>query len=57
MASLYLPMLRFYRKSPLWALLLPVTALLYLAATVLSAWRRHLGRGRQWKRPSQPNEG
>ena len=49
MASLYAPMVRFYRQSPLWALLLPLTALLYLAATVLSAWRYHMGKGGQWK--------
>jgi len=49
MASLYLPMVRFYRQSPAWSLLLPVTATLYLYATILSAWRTHAGRGGQWK--------
>jgi hopene-associated glycosyltransferase HpnB len=49
MACLYLPMVRFYRQSPLWALLLPVTASVYLYATVLSAVRMHLGKGGQWK--------
>lgn len=49
MASLYLPMVRFYGQSPLWAVALPVTALVYLYATVLSAWRTHRGRGGQWK--------
>jgi hypothetical protein len=46
-------MVRFYRQSPLWALLLPVTALIYLYATVLSACRHHAGRGGQWKGRSQ----
>jgi hopene-associated glycosyltransferase HpnB len=49
MALLFLPMVRFYRQSPLWAPLLPLTALLYLWATVLSAWRFHRGRGGGWK--------
>ena len=53
MASVYAPMVRFYRQSPLWALLLPITALLYVAATVLSAWRHRVGRGGQWKGRSQ----
>ena len=53
MTLLYLPMVRFYRQSPLWSALLPVTALLYLAATILSAWRWHRGRGGQWKGRSQ----
>lgn len=53
MSLLYLPMVRFYRQSPLWALLLPLTALLYLAATLLSAWRHYRGQGGQWKGRSQ----
>ncbi len=53
MASLYAPMVRFYRQSQLWTLLLPVTAVLYLVATVLSAWRHHMGKGGQWKGRSQ----
>lgn len=53
MSLLYLPMVRFYGQSPLWAPLLPATATLYLWATLLSAWRHHRGRGGQWKGRSQ----
>jgi hopene-associated glycosyltransferase HpnB len=49
MAATYLPMLRFYRRSPLWAPLLPAVAAIYLGATLHSAWRHHRGRGGQWK--------
>ena len=49
MCLLYLPMVRFYRRSPLWTLLLPLIALLYLQATLLSAWRHYRGQGGQWK--------
>ncbi len=49
MARLYLPMIRFYHRSPLLALTLPLTATLYLYATLLSAIRHHSGRGGQWK--------
>lgn len=49
MSLLYLPMIRFYRRSPLLALTLPLTATLYLYATLLSALRHHLGKGGQWK--------
>lgn len=49
MSLLYLPMVRYYRQSPLRALLLPLTALLYLWATLLSGWRYHRRRGGQWK--------
>jgi hopene-associated glycosyltransferase HpnB len=49
LSLLYLPTLRFYRLSPLWAPLLPVTAAFYSYATLLSAVRYLLGRGAQWK--------
>lgn len=49
MALLYAPMLRLYGQSLLWAPLLPLTACVYLYATLLSAWRHHRGRGGQWK--------
>jgi hopene-associated glycosyltransferase HpnB len=45
----YLPTVRFYRLSPLWAPLLPVAAIFYSYATVLSAARYWMGRGGQWK--------
>jgi len=53
MTLLYLPMLRYYDRSPLWALTLPLIALFYLAATLGSAWRYWLGRGGQWKGRNQ----
>jgi hopene-associated glycosyltransferase HpnB len=53
MSLLYLPMVRFYRQSPLLAALLPLTAVLYLWATVLSAWLHHRGRGGLWKGRAQ----
>lgn len=53
MSLLFLPMVRFYGQSPLWAPLLPVTATLYLWATLISAWRHHRGVGGQWKGRSQ----
>ncbi len=49
----YVPMLRFYGRSPLWALLLPVVALLYLQATIQSAQAYHAGKGGQWKGRAQ----
>ena len=49
MALIYLPMLRFYGRSLLWAPLLPAAASVYLAATIASAWRHWRGRGGEWK--------
>jgi hopene-associated glycosyltransferase HpnB len=49
----FLPTVRYYRLSPGWALLLPVTAVFYAYATVLSAIRFWLGRGGQWKGRAQ----
>jgi hopene-associated glycosyltransferase HpnB len=45
----YLPTLKRYRCSPLWALTLPLIALFYMAATVGSALNYWLGRGARWK--------
>ena len=53
MSVLYLPTLRFYRLSPLWAPLLPAIAAFYSYATILSAIRHYQGRGAQWKGRSQ----
>jgi len=53
MAFTYLPTVRFYGLSPLWAPLLPVAAVFYSYATWLSAVRCWLGRGGQWKGRSQ----
>jgi cellulose synthase/poly-beta-1,6-N-acetylglucosamine synthase-like glycosyltransferase len=49
MSLLYLPTMRFYRQSPAWALTLPLAALFYAYATILSAIRYYAGRGAQWK--------
>ncbi len=49
MAVGYLPTLRYYDLSPLWALLLPLTAALYLAMTWSSAIRYWRGTRSQWK--------
>jgi hopene-associated glycosyltransferase HpnB len=53
MSLTFLPTLRFYRLSPLWAPLLPVAALFYAYATWLSAIRYWLNRGAQWKGRAQ----
>jgi hopene-associated glycosyltransferase HpnB len=48
----YLPTLRRFRLSPLWAPFLPLVALFYTAATVGSAVDHWRGRGVVWKRRS-----
>lgn len=53
MAASYLPMLRFYRQSPLWAAMLPFIALFYAAATFASAVQHWRGRGGMWKGRAQ----
>ncbi len=53
MALSFLPTLRFYRLSPVWAPLLPLTALFYTYATWLSAVRYWLGKGGLWKGRAQ----
>jgi len=49
MTAAYIPALRLYRLSPLWALALPLAALFYTGATVSSALRYWRGRGGSWK--------
>jgi hopene-associated glycosyltransferase HpnB len=49
MAGSYAPILRYYGQPAVAALLLPYTAVLYLAMTVDSARRHHQGRGAAWK--------
>ncbi|MDR3423758.1 MAG: glycosyltransferase [Alphaproteobacteria bacterium] len=53
MTALYAPTVKFY--GMLWpcALTLPVAALVYVAATVDSAWLYHRGKGGQWKGRTQ----
>jgi hopene-associated glycosyltransferase HpnB len=53
MCALYLPMVRFYGLSPLWALTLPFSAAFYAAATVHSAVKYWSGRGGEWKGRAQ----
>jgi hopene-associated glycosyltransferase HpnB len=53
MSLVFLPTVRFYRLSSLWAPLLPFIALFYTYATCLSAFRYWLGRGAMWKDRSQ----
>ena len=49
-AASYLPTLRRFGQSPLWALTLPAIATFYMAATMGSALDHHRGRGVVWKR-------
>ncbi|MGB2628463.1 MAG: glycosyltransferase [Candidatus Acidiferrum sp.] len=49
----YLPTVRFYGLSPLWAPTLPLAAAFYCYATWISALRFWLGSGGQWKGRSQ----
>lgn len=49
MTASFLPTVTFYRLSPFWALSLPLAALFFSFATLLSAVRFWLGRGGQWK--------
>ena len=53
MMAAYLPSLRFYGLSPLWAPALPLVALFYTGATVHSAIRYWMGRGGEWKGRAQ----
>ena len=53
MSLAYIPTLRFYRRSPLWAPLLPLIAAFYLGATVHSAVAYWRGRGGMWKGRAQ----
>jgi hopene-associated glycosyltransferase HpnB len=49
MTLAYIPTLRFYSRSPLWALALPLVATIYTAFTVESAVQHWRGRGGAWK--------
>jgi hopene-associated glycosyltransferase HpnB len=53
MAGLFQPMLRFYRRSPLWGLALPAIGLLYAVFTLRSAVEFWRGRGGMWKGRAQ----
>jgi hopene-associated glycosyltransferase HpnB len=49
MTLAYLPMVRFYNRSWVWALSLPLVACFYLGATVHSAAQYWRGKGGEWK--------
>ena len=53
MTIAYLPMIRFYRRPPLWAVTLPAVALFYAGATVYSALTYWRGKGGEWKGRAQ----
>ena len=53
MTFAYLPMVRFYRLHPLWALTLPLGAVFYMGATIHSAVRFWMGSGGEWKGRAQ----
>jgi hopene-associated glycosyltransferase HpnB len=54
LAALYVPMLRYYRLSPLRALALPLTTTLYLGMTADSAIQHYRGSGGAWKGRTYP---
>jgi hopene-associated glycosyltransferase HpnB len=49
MSICYLPMVRFYRQSPLWSLCLPLIGSFYIGAVIYSAVQYARGRGGTWK--------
>ena len=49
MALAFQPMLRLYRRSPLWGIALPAVAAIYTAFTLESAIQYWRGRGGAWK--------
>lgn len=53
MSIAYFPALRFYRRSPLWAPMLPAIAAFYMGCTVASAIQYWRGGGGNWKGRSQ----
>jgi hopene-associated glycosyltransferase HpnB len=53
MAVAFQPMLRFYRRSPLWGLAMPLIGLLYASFTLRSAIEFWRGRGGMWKGRAQ----
>ncbi|GEO01583.1 glycosyl transferase [Novosphingobium sediminis] len=57
MSLTFQPMLRFYRRSPLWGVALPGIAAFYLGCTMLSAWQHLRGRGGMWKGRAQAAAG
>jgi hopene-associated glycosyltransferase HpnB len=56
MTLAFQPMLRLYRRSPLWGLALPLIGAIYTAFTLRSAIDSWRGRGGQWKGRAQALE-
>ena len=57
MTLAFQPTLRFYRRSPLWGVVLPAIAAFYAGCTLLSAWQYARGRGGLWKGRAQAAKG
>ncbi|MDB5700867.1 MAG: glycosyltransferase [Sphingomonadales bacterium] len=57
MAIAFQPMLRFYHRSPLWGVGLPLIASFYAGCTLLSAWQHARGQGGMWKGRAQAAAG
>lgn len=57
MVLVFQPMLRFYRRSPLWGLALPVIGTLYASFTLRSAIEFWRGKGGMWKGRAQAMAG
>jgi hypothetical protein len=57
MALAFLPTLKLYERSPAWAPLLPLIAIVYMAATIDSTRRHWLGKGGEWKGRFQQQSG
>jgi hopene-associated glycosyltransferase HpnB len=53
MGLAFQPTLRFYGRSPLWGVVLPLIALAYVAFTIDSAYQHGRGRGGLWKGRAQ----
>jgi len=53
MALAFQPMLRFYRRSPVWGVALPLIAAFYAGCTLWSAAQYYRGRGGMWKGRAQ----
>jgi hopene-associated glycosyltransferase HpnB len=49
MTIAFLPIVRFYRLSPMWAAALPIIATMYMVYTIDSAFQHWRGRGGLWK--------
>src|SRR5664279_1035186 len=52
-SAAFLPMVRFYGLNPAWALTLPLSACVYMLATIHSAFKFWSGRGGEWKGRAQ----